>query len=663
MGATIVEKIVRAHTADGPAGMLRAGDMVSVRPRHVLTHDNTPAVVSKLRAMGASAIHDRRQPVVVLDHDIQNRTVENAQKYARIRAFCREHALDFYPAGTGIGHQIIMDRGYALPGSLVVAADPHANTYGAVGALGTPVVRTDAAAIWATGEFWWQIPATVQVVLNGELRPGVSGKDLILTLCALYDRGEVLNAAVEFAGPGVASLSVAERMTIANMTTEWGALTGWFPVDGRTLRYLRERQVRLEAAGHRRITDAQLFAWQSTPPGPDPDAEYAARITVDLPAVSPFLAGPDSVRTGVPVAVAEPETIRVDKAYLLSCVNGRLEDLETAAAVVRGKKVADGVIFYIAAASREIQERAERSGAWQALTDAGATPLLPGCGPCMGLGEGVLEPGEIGISATNGNSRGRMGSRDARVYLASPAVVASSAIAGWISDGGVGAGVPVVAYESLETAPATDEPMEILPGFHERVVGRLVFVPGDDLNTDGISARDYAYRELSPPEMASVVMTDYDPTFAARTRPGDILVGTRNFGTGPSREQAATALKAKGIRLLIAASLSHTYERHAFNNGLPCIQCAALVHALEVALADRIAAGEATIIPGEDVEVDFRRGEVTWRGGTHRFPPLGAVPQALIVAGGVESLVRARLGLSPGGGAPAVPGPPRRPRS
>jgi homoaconitate hydratase len=447
MGATVVEKIVRAHTVDGPAGALRAGDTVSVRPRHVLTHDNTLAVISKLRAMGVSAIHDRRQPVVVLDHDIQDRTAENTLKYARIRAFCRQHALDFYPAGTGIGHQIIVDRGYALPGSLVVAPDPHANTYGAVGALGTSVVRTDAAVIWATGELWWQIPPTVQVVLNGELRPGVSGKDLILTLCALYDRGEVLNAAVEFAGPGVASLSVAERMTIANMTTEWGALTGWFPVDGRTLRYLRERQVRLEAAGHRRITDAQMFAWQSSPPGPDPDAEYAARITVDLSAVAPFLAGPDSVRTGVPVAVAERDAIRVDKAYLLSCVNGRLEDLETAAAVVRGKKVADGVTFYVAAASREIQERAERSGAWQALMDAGATPLLPGCGPCTGRGEGVLEPGEVGISATNQNARGRMGSPDARVYLASPAVVASSAVAGWITDGGGlsrGDGAPAV---------------------------------------------------------------------------------------------------------------------------------------------------------------------------------------------------------------------------
>jgi homoaconitate hydratase len=646
MGATTVEKIARAHMVDGPARALRPGDMVSLRPRHILTHDNTSAVISKLRAIGVAGIHDPRQPVVVLDHDIQNRSPETVEKYRMIRAFCREHGLDFYPAGTGIGHQIIMDRGYALPGALVVASDSHANTYGAVGALGTPVVRTDAAAIWATGEFWWQIPATVQVVLEGELRPGVSGKDLILTLCALYNRGEVLNAAVEFAGPGVAALDMAARMTVANMTTEWGALTGWFPVDDHTVTYLRARQVRLEAAGHHRMSDAELFAWKASPPGPDPDADYAARIIVDLAAVSPFLAGPDAVQCGVPVADVEPEGIRVHKAYLLSCVNGRLEDLETAAAVVRGKTVAAGVSFYVAAASREIQERAEGSGVWDDLLAAGATPLPPGCGPCIGLGDGLLEAGEVGISATNRNFKGRMGSRDARVYLASPSVVAASAVAGRITDGAVGGGLPTMSFERLEPIAAAGEATEILPGFPERVVGRLVFLPRENLNTDGIYGKDYTYRELSTADMARVVMANYDPTFAERTRSGDVLVATRNFGTGSSREQAATALKAKGIALVIAESLSQTYQRNAFNNGLICIECPDLVHAAEAALADRIAAGDATVIPGDDVEVDFRLGMARWRGEDHAFPPLGAVPQALVVAGGAEARVRERLGLA-----------------
>jgi homoaconitate hydratase len=643
MGATVVEKIARAHMVDGPDRPLRPGDMVSLRPRHILTHDNTSAVIAKFRSIGATRIRDPRQPVVVLDHDIQNRSPENVEKYTLIRAFCREHGLDFHPAGTGIGHQIMMERGYALPGTLVVASDSHANTYGAVGALGTPVVRTDAAAVWATGEFWWQVPPTVQVVLQGQLRPGVSGKDLILTLCALYRDGQVLNAAVEFTGPGVASLDMAARMSVANMSTEWGALTGWFPFDGHTLAYLRERKVRLEAAGHQRITEAQLFAWDAAPPRPDADATYAGRITVDLAQVTPFLAGPDAVQVGRTVAAAESDGIRIHKAYLLSCVNGRLEDLETAAAVMRGKRVAYGVSFYIAAASRETQERAESSGAWADLLAAGATPLLPGCGPCIGLGDGLLESGEVGISATNRNFKGRMGSRDAQVYLASPAVVAASALAGRITDGGVGDGVPDARFERLGIAPPPDESVDIMTGFPERLAGRLVFVPKENLNTDGIYGKEYTYRDLGRADMARVVMANYDPAFARRVKVGDILLCTRNFGTGSSREQAATALQARGIALVIAESLSQTYQRNAFNNGFICLECPALVSAVETELAAVVAAGEATVIPGDALEIDFRRGVIEWRGEEYRFPTLGRVPQGLVVAGGAEALVRARL--------------------
>jgi homoaconitate hydratase len=646
MGATMVEKIGRAHMVAGPSRPLRPGDMVSLRPRHILTHDNTSAVISKARAIGAGRIHDPRQPVVVLDHDIQNQSAENVEKYTRIRAFCREHGLDFHPAGTGIGHQIMIERGYALPGTLVVASDSHANTYGAIGALGTPVVRTDAAAVWATGEFWWQIPPTVQVVLEGELRPGVSGKDLILTLCATCRDGQVLNAAVEFAGPGVASLDMASRMTVANMTTEWGALTGWFPIDDHTLAYLRERKVRLEAAGHHRITDAQLFSWRASPPRPDLDADYAARITVDLSTIAPFLTGPDSVQDGRAVAAAEADAIPIHKAYLLSCVNGRLEDLEAAAAVMRGRQVAAGVSFYMAAASREIQERAQANGVWADLLAAGAQPLPPGCGPCIGLGDGLLEAGETAISATNRNFKGRMGSRDARVYLASPAVVAASALAGRVADGGVPAATPSVVYEPLQAPAPPDESVAILDGFPERLTGRLVFVPRENLDTDGIYGKDHTYRELSSGEMAAVVMANYDPTFAQRARVGDVLIGTRNFGSGSSREQAATAMQARGIALVIAESLSQTYQRNAFNNGLICLACPSLVRQVEADLVASVEAGEATIIPGDEVEVDFRRSTIRWRGGEHRFAPLGQVPQALVVAGGAEAQIRQRLGLS-----------------
>jgi homoaconitate hydratase len=647
MGQTIAEKIAQQHMTEGPDRPLRAGDVISLRPRHVLTHDNTAAVMKKFRAIGAKQILDPRQPVFALDHDIQNTSETNLAKYREIEAFAAAQGVDFYPAGTGISHQVMVAHGYVVPGSLVVGSDSHSNMYGALGALGTPVVRTDAAAIWATGEFWWQVPRSIRVILEGTLRDGVTGKDLIVTLCGLYNQGEVLNAVVEFGGPGMASLSADARMTIANMTTEWGALVGWFPVDRVTIDYLRSRKALLDQTGRTRFTDGDLENWSATPPAPDPDAVYAGEIVLDLSAVSPHVSGPDSVQVMRSVADIEEDKIEIQKAYLLSCVNSRLEDLEAAARVIKGKQVAHGVGFYVAAASREVQDAAEASGAWGDLVAAGAHTLPPGCGPCIGLGTGLLEPGEVGISATNRNFKGRMGSRDAQAYLGSPEVVAASAVAGYItgprpSDGSR----PERRFVEVAGDGAPAEQVKILDGFPERVRGRLVFVPQDNLNTDGIYGKDYTYREDMTPElMAQVVMENYDPAFAGATTAGDVLVGGRNFGTGSSREQAATALQAKGIALVIAGSFSQTYLRNAYNNGFVCIECPDLVTRLRTKHETAIAAGQLTIIPGSELAVDFGSGTISLEGAEFRFAALGSVPQSLVIAGGVENLVRQRLGL------------------
>jgi len=238
MPQTIVEKIAQTHLAEGPNRPLRTGDFVSIRPHRVMTHDNTSAVMSKFKGIGAKKIHNPQQLVFALDHDIQNQDEANRKKYRSIEAFAKEHGVDFYPAGSGIGHQIMVERSYVIPGSFVVASDSHSNMYGALGAIGTPIVRTDAAAVWATGEFWWQIPRSVEVRLEGKLPEGATGKDVIITLCGLYNHDEVLNAAIEFSGPGVASLSMDARLSISNMTTEWGPLVGWFPVDDVTIAYM-----------------------------------------------------------------------------------------------------------------------------------------------------------------------------------------------------------------------------------------------------------------------------------------------------------------------------------------------------------------------------------------------------------------------------------------
>lgn len=644
----MVEKIAQSHLAEGPSRPLRTGDFVSIRPFHVMTHDNTSAVMSKFKGIGAKRIHDPKQLVFALDHDIQNKDEANQKKYRSIEAFAREHGVDFYPAGSGIGHQIMVERGYVVPGSFVVASDSHSNMYGALGAIGTPIVRTDAAAVWATGEFWWQIPRSIQVVLEGRLPAGATGKDIIISLCGLYNHDEVLNAAVEFSGPGVATLSMDARFSISNMSTEWGPLVGWFPTDDVTIAYLRGVHHRLKAQGVERFTERDIENWAKNPPAPDPGATYAARIVLDLGQVTPHVSGPDTVQVMQSLAEMEQRKVAIQKAYLLSCVNSRLEDLEAAAGVLKGKKVAPGVKFYLGAASAWVQQEAERRGIWKTLLDAGAHPLPAGCGPCIGLGVGLLEPGEVGISATNRNFKGRMGSRDAQCYLASPEVVAASAVAGYISGPHkLPARAPAREYKEFAEAGSGGEKVEILAGFPECIKGRLVFMPQDNVNTDAIYGKDYTYRDdMTPEMMAKVVMENYDPQFSERTRAGDVIVSGFNFGTGSSREQAVTCLKAKGIPLVIAASFSQTYLRNAYNNGFLCVEVPELVKRLSEQFAAEIGAREKTIIPGDEINIDFTSSKITWGGEEFTFPPLGSVPQSLVIAEGVENLVAKRLGLS-----------------
>jgi homoaconitate hydratase len=646
MPQTIVEKIAQTHLAEGPNRPLRTGDFVSIRPHRVMTHDNTSAVMSKFKGIGAKKVHDPNQIVFTLDHDIQNQDESNLKKYRAIEAFGKEQGIDFYPAGSGIGHQIMVERGYVVPGSFVVASDSHSNMYGAperlVHLLFAPTLRRCGPRRILVAD-----SRSVQVVLEGRLPEGATGKDVIITLCGLYNHDEVLNAAIEFTGPGVASLSMDARLSISNMTTEWGPLVGFFPVDEVTISYFKGVHARLKALGVERFTEGDINRWSTNPPAPDPGAVYAARITLDLSQVTPHVSGHDTVQVMQSLAEMERKKVAIQKAYLVSCVNSRLEDLEAAAKVLKGKKVADGVQFYLGAASKWVQEEAERRGVWQTLMDSGAHPLPAGCGPCIGLGVGLLEKGEVGISATIRNFKGRMGSRDAQCYLASPEVVAASAIAGFIRG----------PHEFTDRKPARNlqefaaaagsEKVEILKGFPERVKGRLVFMPQDNVNTDAIYGKDYTYRDdMTKEMMAKVVMENYDPQFAARTQAGDVIVSGFNFGTGSSREQAVTCLKAKGIPLVIAASFSQTYLRNAYNNGFLCVEVPELVKKLNAQFAEKISAKEKTIIPGDEIDIDFTSSMITWRGEKFPFPALGSVPQSLVIAEGVENLVAKRLGLS-----------------
>ncbi len=650
MPQTLLEKITQAYAVGWPANrQVRAGDMVRIRPAHVMTHDNTGAVIPKFKSIGASRVKDPRQPVFALDHDIQNESPENLAKYAKIRDFAAAQGIAFYPAKSGIGHQIMAAEGFVLPGSFVVGSDSHSNLYGALGAAGTPVVRTDAAAIWATGETWWEVPPVSRVRLEGKLADGVVGKDVIISLIGTFRQDEVLNHALEFTGPGVAALTMDQRMTIANMTTEWGALAGIFPFDDVLEAWLRGRARHFAKRGDAspRITEALVDRLVAQRVTADDDAEYALDITLDLGAVVPHVAGPNEVKTIAPLPAIERRGIAIQKAYLISCVNSRLEDLVEAARVVKGKKVAAGVRFYLAAASAEVESEAKRVGAWDDLLSAGAIPLPPGCGPCIGLGTGTLEAGEVGISATNRNFKGRMGSRDAECYLASPGVVAASAVAGRIAGHRPFAEKPLVSsLRPGARAPRAAAETEILPGFPAEISGELVWLPKDNMNTDGIYGKDVTYKDdLTPDEMAQHVFKNYDPEFVRIARKGDLLVGGSNFGSGSSREQAATAIRFFGIPLVIGATFSQTYKRNAFNNGFPLLECPELVDALRTAFP---AGGAPTVRTGWNARLDFRTSTLHVNGTSYAFLPLGDVAQQLVVAGGAEAWVRAQLA---GGGA------------
>ena len=273
-----------------------------------MTHDNSWPVALKFMSIGASKLKDPNQIVMTLDHDVQNKSEKNLTKYRQIEEFAKKQGSDFYPAGRGIGHQIMVEEGYAWPGTLVVASDSHTNMYGGIGCLGTPVVRTDAASIWATGRTWWQIPPVAKVTFTGMLPNGVTGKDVIVALCGLFDNDDVLNHAIEFTGSEgtMRSLPIDARLTIANMTTEWGALSGLFPMDAMLQGWLRSKATMSSLDGgegksaNLRFTHPRLEELFAAPLRADPSATYAKNLHLDLNTLSPYVSGPNSVKVATP---------------------------------------------------------------------------------------------------------------------------------------------------------------------------------------------------------------------------------------------------------------------------------------------------------------------------------------------------------------------------
>ncbi|MEJ5249572.1 MAG: 3-isopropylmalate dehydratase large subunit [Caldilinea sp.] len=425
------------------AGMktVEIGQVVDARPDVVLSHDNTAAIRRIWLQFGQERVVIPERIAITLDHAVPAPTTKHAQNHAEIRQFVQEQGIrNFFEVGRGICHQVLSEEALVLPGQLILGADSHTTHFGWLGAFGAGIGRSEVAALWATGELWLRVPESMKVVLEGELPTGVTAKDFALRLIGDLGADGGLYMSIEFHGSGIEAMSLESRMVLPNMMAEFGAKTAWIAPDAKTTTYLAERLKRKAQRDDRRfgkpletlsVSELQALLL-SMALFPDPDAIYAAVHHYRAEELEPYIACPHSVDNVVPLSAVAGT--RVQQAFLGTCTNGRLEDLAAAAAVIRGRRVAPGVRFIVIPASSEVLKAALERGYIQDFVEAGAVIGVPGCGPCTGNHMGIPAPGEATISSANRNFRGRMGTPDSEIYLASPAVVAATAVAGVIVD-------------------------------------------------------------------------------------------------------------------------------------------------------------------------------------------------------------------------------------
>lgn len=409
-GYTFAEKAL-ARAAGVVAA--RADNVLDVRPDLVFSHDNSAYIRRIFTETGAQRIIRPERVAITLDHAVPAPTTRHAQNQAEIREWVQEQGIGhFFEVGRGICHQVISEEGLILPGELICGADSHSTHFGWLGALGMGVGRTEMAALWATGELWIQVPQSMRITLNGRLQNGVTAKDIALAILGRWGSDGGAYRSVEFAGDTLAHLSLDEWAVLPNMMAEFGALNAYLPPDERVLAYVETRRQR-----------------DYTPLYPDPTAIYETDIVFDVSDLEPQVALPHAPDNVVPVSEAIGTAIQ--QAFIGTCTNGRYEDLVAAARVLQGRQVR--VRTVVIPSSSQVLLQAMQTGVMQTLIEAGATLATPGCGPCMGNHLGIPAPNEATISTANRNFRGRMGTPDAPVYLASPYVVAASAITGQIT--------------------------------------------------------------------------------------------------------------------------------------------------------------------------------------------------------------------------------------
>jgi len=415
MGMTFAQKVLAKKSGQNHVAV---GQIVTVKPDYLLTHDNTAAIIGKIGTeLEKYGVARNDLNLIVLDHVIPAASEKNAAGHKKVREFVKKYNIQhFFDLGEGICHQVVYEKGFARPGRIIVGSDSHTCSYGAVGTFATGVDRTESAALTLTGETWFKVPPTIKVTLKGQLSKGVSAKDIVLKIIGDISADGANYMAVEFHGD-IQNLTMDDRFTIANMGIEMGAKIAAFPVDDSTQAFFSEYNIPF---------DASEVLWA------DEDADYVRELEYDLSSLEPVVAAPHTVDNVKPVGALEGTPL--DQVLLGTCTNGRLSDFEAAAAILKGKKVHAGTRMLILPASRHIMREAMRLGYIDALVAAGAVMLPPGCGPCLGAHQGAMAPGEKTLSTANRNFKGRMGCKEAEIYLAGPATVAASALHGQITD-------------------------------------------------------------------------------------------------------------------------------------------------------------------------------------------------------------------------------------
>jgi 3-isopropylmalate/(R)-2-methylmalate dehydratase large subunit len=589
MGRTFVEKIL-----DAPQGSI-----VFRKPDLVLSHDNSASIRRTFEKMNGKKLADPGQLLIVLDHNAPPTNAKLATDHQAVREFAREHGVTkFYDAGRGICHQIMSY--HALPGMVIVGSDSHTCTAGAFNALAAGTDRTETAGIWKRGETWFRVPESMKITLSGKLRKGVYAKDLSLWIIGMIGSSGANYRSIEFHGPGVSTLGISERMTLANLASEMGAKNAVFPFD----EVLRD------------------FYRMPVPEGTwaDPGAGYVEEISIDLEEVVPLVAAPhhvDNVKT-----VLEVEGVKVQQGLIGTCTNGRIEDLRIAAGILDGKPLAPGFQLLVIPASREIYLQAMEEGLIQIFLKAGANVLSASCGPCLGTGQGIPADGFTVISTANRNFKGRMGNNKAEIYLASPATVAASALTGRIT-----AFVSHPRKSLPFKPPAGVRVTEIPAGENRRTAGVWNYADVDNLNTDQMFAGNLTYNILSsdPQAIRPHLFEGFDPSFASNVRDGDLIIAGDNFGCGSSREHPAVGLAHAGVKAIIVRSVNRIFFRSCINQGLPLIVQPEVVEAYR---------------PGNRVELDLISGRINLNHKGFSFAPLPEKLMQIILNKGLVNWIR-----------------------